>query len=130
MDSEVNMAELAALLKARRGKRGLRAVAEEIGGVSASTLSRVEQGKLPDLDTYIRLCRWLGVAPGRFIPGMDDTSPDATSSAPARSKREIITAHLRSDRALDPLTAEALVKMVQLAYDALERGELSGETGE
>ena len=128
MDSKVNMAELAALLKARRGTRGLRAIAEEIGGVSASTLSRVEQGKLPDLETFIRLCRWLGVSPDRFIPGLQET-PNDTPAAP-QTKRDIITAHLRTDRTLDPKTAEALVAMIQLAYDALARGELGAQAGE
>jgi transcriptional regulator with XRE-family HTH domain len=130
MDSEVNIAELAALLKARRGTRGLRAVAEEIGSVSASTLSRVEQGKLPDLDTFIRICRWLGVSPGRFIPGMEDTPDDSAATVPPQTKRAIITAHLRTDRTLDPKTAEALVQMIELAYSALARGELGAQAGE
>jgi transcriptional regulator with XRE-family HTH domain len=128
MDSVVNLAELGALLKARRGTRGLRAVAEEIGGVSASTLSRVEQGKVPDLETFLRLCRWLGVSPSRFMPGIEDTPDEAATHA--RTKRDIITAHLRTDRMLDPQTADALVKMIQLAYDALARGELPSETGD
>src|SRR5438874_11249585 len=126
---EVNIAELAALLRARRGTRGLRAVAEEIGGVSASTLSRVEQGKLPDLDTFIRICRWLGVSPGRFIHGMEETPGEAATAA-SHNKRDIITAHLRSDRTLAPQTAEPPVRMIELAYGALARGELTGETGE
>ena len=30
-------------------------------GVSAATMSRVENGKAPDLDTFIALCEWAGV---------------------------------------------------------------------
>lgn len=113
MAADLNIGELAALLKAKRGRRGLRVVAEEIGGVSASTLSRIEQGKVPDLDTFVRLCRWLDVSPERFIP----STADQTMSTP-----EIVMAHLRADQVLDPKTIEALATMIQLAYDAAKRG--------
>lgn len=42
----------------RRGERGLREIAAEIG-TSASTLSRIEKGKLPDVNTFLMLCEWL-----------------------------------------------------------------------
>ena len=58
---------LAAMVIAKRDGRGLRATATEIGGVSASTLSRIEQGKIPDLDTFLRLCRWLDVSADEFM---------------------------------------------------------------
>lgn len=126
MDAEINMRDLAALIRAKRGARGLRAVAQEIGEVSASTLSRVEQGKVPDLETFARLCRWLGVSPERFLPGTGDADRDAGApgSQPEMSRQELITAHLRADRILDPATAQALATMVRLAYVAAERGEL------
>jgi transcriptional regulator with XRE-family HTH domain len=113
MAADLNVAELAALLRAKRGRRGLRAVAEDIGGISASTLSRVEQGKVPDLDTFIRLCRWLDVSPERFLPSVTSES---------MSTPDIVMAHLRADRVLDPRTIEALATMIQLAYDAAKRG--------
>jgi transcriptional regulator with XRE-family HTH domain len=121
MEPEIDIRQLAALFKAKRGKRGLRTVAEEIGGVSASTLSRVEQGKLPDLDTFVRICRWLEVSTDRFLP--------STENAP-QTVPQLIVAHLRADRNLDPSTAEALVTMIQLAYAAVERGELGQRTQE
>lgn len=126
MATTINIRELAAMLRARRGQRGLRAVAQEIGGISASTLSRVEQGKIPDLDTFLRLCRWLGVSPEQFTTGKEEQMQATSSSAPPDPdmRRDIITAHLRADRTLDPETAEALVTMIRLAYEAVERGEL------
>jgi len=45
-------------IKARRGHRSLREVAEEIG-VSASTLSRIENGSVPELDSYVKISAWL-----------------------------------------------------------------------
>lgn len=125
MDIEVNIRELAAHVRAKRGTRGLRAVAQEIGGVSASTLSRVEQGKVPDLDTFARLCRWLGVSPNQFMPTMPaPTEGGALAAPPGLSTPEVISAHLRADRTLTPETADALATMIRLAYEAVSGGQL------
>ena len=65
MDLEVSSSplpieQLGPLIKNRRGNRGLRQVAAEIN-VSAATLSRVESGKRPDLESSRKICAWLGV---------------------------------------------------------------------
>ncbi len=44
---------------------------EEIGDVSAATLSRIEQGKIPRCDTFIKICKWLDVTTDTFI--LDNT---------------------------------------------------------
>lgn len=127
MESEINIQDLATHLRSKRGKRGLREVAEEVGGVSASTLSRIEQGKLPDLDTFIRICRWLGVSTSMFIIGGEQSQENrsfTTEVEGAINNPQTITVHLRADRTLDPKTAKALAHLIQLAYDAIERGEL------
>jgi ribosome-binding protein aMBF1 (putative translation factor) len=36
-------------------------------GVSASTLSRLENGEMPDLLTYAKLCFWMNVAMNKFF---------------------------------------------------------------
>lgn len=122
MSDLVDSHRLAARLIAKRGKRGLRATAADIGGVSASTLSRVEAGNVPDLETFLRLCRWLGASPEEF-----------TSAQPAEPVAEprvdMITAHLRADRTLDRSTAHALERMVRLAYEAAAREEIEQEAG-
>ena len=45
MESTLNTELLATMLKDKRGNKGLRAIAQEIGGVSFATLSRIEQGR-------------------------------------------------------------------------------------
>jgi hypothetical protein len=45
----LDMDQLATMVRARRANRGLRDVALEIGNVSPSTLSRIENGKMPDM---------------------------------------------------------------------------------
>lgn len=124
MSTEINIRELGALLRAKRGAKGLRAVAQEItnkyGPVSSSTLSRVEQGNVPDLDTFVRLCKWLEVPTERLMYGYKE------SKLPHRQQdtAEVIKAHLRADRTLDPNTADALMKMIQLVYDAAKKGSI------
>ncbi len=62
-------AQLATLLKSKRGKRTLRAVADEIGSVSKSSIARIERGYYPiDIETFLHLCDWLDVAPHTFFP--------------------------------------------------------------
>ena len=128
MSEQLDIQRLAALVKAKRGKKGLRETAKEIGGVSASTLSRIEQGKMPDLDTYVRLCEWLGIPAGRFLEKQDLDQTQKTSDifdAPGLTTPEIIHAHLRADKELDPETAEALAEMVRAAYNAIVQGKLA-----
>jgi transcriptional regulator with XRE-family HTH domain len=107
---------------AKRDGRGLRATAAEIGGVSASTLSRIEQGKVPDLDTFLRLCRWLGVSPEEFTEG-----PPIKAAEDDGQRVDVIAAHLRADRTLDRATARALERMVRLAYQAAAADRLLRE---
>lgn len=123
MKHEINIEDFAARIREIRGKRGLREVAQDIGEISASTLSRIENGNIPDLDTFIRVCRWLGVPPDTFIIG--DTNLQASQQdTESQSKKSLIKAHLRADRTLNPQTAEALVRMIELAYEQAERGEI------
>ena len=124
MASEIDIDRFAQLIRAKRGKRGLRVVAVEIGDVTASTLSRIENGKVPDLNTFIRICRWLGLSPDYFMAAGPDVPPEANRGAP-----EIVSLHLRADRVLDTKTARALVNMVQLAVAAVEDDQLGKRKG-
>jgi transcriptional regulator with XRE-family HTH domain len=110
MQSTLNTELLAGMLKEKRGSLGLRAVAEAIGGVSAATLSRIEQGKLPDVDTFIKICQWMETPTDTFIVNHSDTQ--------AKSNKDYIIAHLRAERELDQPTIKMLLKMIDLAYDS------------
>ncbi len=116
--SEINTDKLAVLMKERRGERGLREVAREIGDVSAPTLSRIEQGRLPDLETFIRLCRWLGMSPESFL----NEQPDKSLESQEASTSEKVEILLRAERTLQPDTIKAIVKMVNLALEATRKG--------
>lgn len=110
MMTTLNTELLATMLKEKRGKTGLRTVSEEIEGVSVATLSRIEQGKIPDVDTFIKICRWLGVSTDTFVVR------DNLETLSQIDNQQSIVAHLRADRELDPETIQMLVKLVNLAY--------------
>jgi transcriptional regulator with XRE-family HTH domain len=107
---QFDIKKLAALVQTKRGERGLRETAKDIGGVSASTLSRIEQGNVPDLETFMRLTSWLGVSADDFLIGQ----------ARLRQKTggELCEAHLRADRTLPPEAIDALAQMIRFAYKA------------
>jgi transcriptional regulator with XRE-family HTH domain len=135
MGNYLAVEKLAALVKAKRGNKGLRELAKEIGGISPSTLSRIEQGKMPDLDTFIRLCNWLEVSPNQFFEGEPNSEAPQDKSrvppvAPGMSTPQIIEVHLRADKELDPETAEALANMVKAAYKAIRAGKLGRKRAE
>ncbi len=67
MTSSLDTQQLATLLKAKRGQRGLREIAQEMGNVSPATLSRIENGKMLDVETFLSVCDWLQIAPQQFL---------------------------------------------------------------
>ncbi len=81
MSSILDTQRLAGLLKEKRGERSLREVALEIGEVSPATLSRIENGKMLDVETFLQVCDWLGVTPQQFIK---ETPRSLLSSQAAR----------------------------------------------
>ena len=108
MCAQLNTDLLSSMIKTKRGEKGLRAVAEEIEGVSASTLSRIEQGKVPDVDTFMKLCNWLNVPADTFSMTKADTG---------KMGKQGIIAHLKAEKELDPEQVDIIVKMINLAYN-------------
>ncbi|MXV79776.1 MAG: helix-turn-helix transcriptional regulator [Chloroflexi bacterium] len=104
--ARARLSQIGTLVKERRGAQGVRQAAKEIG-VSSATLSRVENGKQPDLLTFEKLCRWLQMSPSEFLDVGDSTSSDGTAATPA-----VATAHLRAKRDITPELANALGEMI------------------
>ncbi len=101
MSGRPSLAErLSRLVAEKRGKVGIRATARQIG-LSPATLSRVENGRLPDLDNFTRICRWLEVDPASLL-GFD---PQARSLP-------VAAVHFRSDAALSTDTSAALQELI------------------
>jgi transcriptional regulator with XRE-family HTH domain len=118
--SLVNTVELGRSIRRKREETGLslRDVADETG-VSASTLSRIENGTgKPDADNIARLTAWLNVPVERIMSGRNTESDEdqAVVYFPQESTPEIVEAHLRADRNLTPETAKALSELFRVAY--------------
>jgi transcriptional regulator with XRE-family HTH domain len=116
----VNTSELGTAVKRRREQQGLslRDVAD-VTGVSASTLSRIENGTgKPDADNIARLASWLDMPIERVMhPGPRSASdPKPVVYYPHESTPEIVEAHLRADKHLTPDTAKALSELFRVAY--------------
>lgn len=94
---------LGAIVREKRGTRKLRETAQEIG-ISPATLLRVEAGRIPDVETFGKLCGWLKKDPNEFLG-------TAHSSQPFLS----VSAHFRADKNPRPETVNALANMVLLA---------------
>lgn len=127
MSQEINASALAEAIQRRREAKKLtvRAAAAEMDNVSSSTLSRIERGSLPDLDSYMRICRWLDLDPAHFA-----ITPTGRKNAEQESplKREDIITHLRADKLLNQQTREALITMIEVAYAAARRNILPDES--
>ena len=106
---------LAVLMKTKRGKRSLREVAQDLEDMSPSTLSRIEHEKMVDVQTFLRLCDWLQIAPQAFIKNTDEV-PEQEMTTPER-----IEVVLRTDRTLPPESADALITLVKVTYNNLSR---------
>ena len=95
-----------AALDSHRQAKGLtwREVSEQ-SGVSQPTLSRLSQGKRPDVDGLALLLAWSGLDAAFFLPGSASPEPLAQ-----------LTANLRADQNLTPENAAALEQIIRVAY--------------
>ena len=104
---KMSLDSLGTLVSDKRGKIGIRATAAEVG-VSPATLSRVENGHLPDLENFQKICRWLKVDPSTLL-GFDADDPSQPKPA----------VHFRKKNTVSLETATALADMILAAQRAL-----------
>ena len=104
--TQAHLGQIGTLIRERRGSDGVREAAKQIG-ISPSTLSRVENGKQPDLATFQKLCQWMGVNPSDFLSVQGSTS--GTRLLPSSGTA---SAHLRARRNISPELAQALGEMI------------------
>lgn len=113
----INTVELGRAIKRRREELGLslRDVAD-VTNVSASTLSRIENGTgKPDADNIARLTLWLDMPIDRVM-NKRATAVEPVVYYPHEPVPEIVEAHLRADKKLTPETAKALSELFRVAY--------------
>jgi transcriptional regulator with XRE-family HTH domain len=82
-------------------------------GVSASTLTRIAQGRRPDVDGLAALAAWSGLHTDDYVR--------SEGRRPAPEPLAKITTYLRSDRNLSPEAAAALDQLIKVTYERLRR---------
>ncbi len=89
-------------VREKRGDRSLRTVAAELG-ISIATLSRIENGKLPDVYNLAEIFYWLGDNPANYfiLEERDDND---------------LTIQLRAAQAMSAETAGAFMEIIRAAY--------------
>jgi transcriptional regulator with XRE-family HTH domain len=110
-EKQIDLDALVAAVDAQRKAKDLswRQVAGE-ADVSPSTLTRMQQGKLPDVNTFSALVQWLRIPAERFMVQGQQThrrsaDPMAVASTLLRGKREV-----------SPRAAKAFEELVQAAF--------------
>jgi transcriptional regulator with XRE-family HTH domain len=122
----VRLEDLSELIRTKRKAENLTLEqAAKQSNVSAATLSRLERqqskdkpASTPDMRTIEALARWLGVARERIIDVDDEFSSKSATKKEQENKPvpDIVEAHLRADRKLNPVHAEALATMFRAVY--------------
>ena len=82
-------------------------------GISASTLTRMSQGKRPDVDSLAALSAWAGLPINDFVRG-GDVAREAEPLA-------LISSYLRRDDRLSADAATAIEEVVRTTYRRLSR---------
>ena len=80
-------------------------------GVSASSLTRIAQGKRPDVDGLAALAAWSGLATDDYVRTSDDR--------PTPEPLAMISTYLRGDKNLSPEAATALDELIKATYERL-----------
>jgi transcriptional regulator with XRE-family HTH domain len=80
-------------------------------GVSASTLTRMAQGRRPDVDGLAALAAWSGLNADDYVRS-ETVRPDPEPLAK-------ISTYLRSDRNLSSEAATALDQLIKVTYERL-----------
>lgn len=80
-------------------------------GIQASTLTRMSDGKNPDVNGLAALLAWSGLKAENFFPSHVTNKPSGLAQA---------VAHLRADPNLKPKEMEILEKILFAAYETLK----------
>jgi transcriptional regulator with XRE-family HTH domain len=123
-ENEVNRGQFdveafyAALDSQRQAKNlNWKQVAKE-SGVSASTLTRIAQGRRPDVDSMAVLLNWSGLEADSFVRREQEVRVEPLAQ---------ISAYLRADPQLTSEAAAALDAVIKVAYEKLRKMNVDDE---
>ena len=107
---KIRLEQLGMAIKEKRGNRGLREIAKEMK-VSHTTLSRIESGKQPDLETFSKICHWLDISPADVLDFKGSASSNLDTQNNLKSSHTL-SVQFRAERNLSPETAQKLGDMI------------------
>jgi transcriptional regulator with XRE-family HTH domain len=112
-ESKLDVGALVAALDSKRRAKDLswRQLATK-AGVSQSTLTRMQQGKRPDVDTFASLIRWLGMPAEVFLKSENTRGKKASEPHPVA----LLSAQLRAKGEVSPEALQAVEELIQAAY--------------
>ncbi len=120
---KLTLANLGKLVRDRRGGKRLREAAETIG-ISAPTLMRIENGRVPDVETFGKVCHWLEMQPGEFL-GFEPQATGATASNASATPPVRVSPHFKVERLPLPETADALARMLLFVAEREAAGDFA-----
>jgi transcriptional regulator with XRE-family HTH domain len=82
-------------------------------GISPSTLTRLGQGKRPDVDSLAALCSWADLDAGAYRKGLERKGEPEPLA--------VIATYLRSDRNLSEDGAKMMEQLVRSTYETLRQ---------
>jgi len=88
--------------------------------VSASTLTRMGQGKRPDVDSLASLASWSGLDVSRFFRSTTETE------ALSKDTLAEITTLLRADRNIKGEDAQTMELMIKTVYEDMRKRRANG----
>jgi len=97
----------------RRAKRTTWRQVAGATGVSASTFTRMAQGKRPDVDSLAALCSWSGLSADDFVR--------SDSKVKEPEPLAMISTLLRADRSLSRQNAAMLDDLIKVTYQRLKK---------
>lgn len=93
-------------VREKRGERSLRDIATELD-IGLATLSRIENGKMPDMHNFAVISAWLGDNPAIFFHLGEGKNDDP------------ITGQLRAAQSMSVETAKAFMDVIRTTYAEL-----------
>ena len=108
--NRIKLENIGRAIQEKRDGIGIRAAAKDIG-ISPATLSRIENGNVPDIDTFKKLCDWLEVDAGEVL------GSNGNSSAEESGKMSV---HFKKKKTVSADTASALADLILYAQRAYE----------
>jgi hypothetical protein len=87
---------------------------------------RVESGRIPDVETFGKICSWLKTDPAVFL-GIARPSEAGEDPEAERSPVLTVSVHFRADQTPKPETVQALAQMVLYAMKSQPRAPILEE---